>query len=83
MWLLVFFLTPIIEMYILIEVGGYIGAVPTIGLVMITAVVGVALLRVQGLATLARGMSAYESRRDAGTGNGGRASARRWQAPCC
>jgi UPF0716 protein FxsA len=56
-WLLVFFLTPIVEMYLLIEVGGYIGAVPTIGLVMITAVIGVALLRIQGLATLTRGVS--------------------------
>lgn len=56
MWLLVFFLTPIVEMYLLIEVGGYIGAWPTIGLVMITAVIGVALLRVQGLATLTRGV---------------------------
>ena len=57
MWLLIFFVTPIIEMYLLIEVGGYIGALPTIGLVMLTAVIGVALLRVQGLTTLTRGMS--------------------------
>ena len=44
-------------MYLLIEVGGYIGTLPTIAAVMITAVVGVALLRRQGLATLTRGMS--------------------------
>ena len=43
-------------MYLLITVGGYIGALPTIGCVMLTAVVGVALLRWQGLATLARGI---------------------------
>lgn len=43
-------------MYLLITVGGHIGALPTIGLVMFTAVVGLALLRVQGLATLTRGM---------------------------
>ena len=55
-WLLLFFLTPIVEMYLLIEVGGYIGTVPTIGLVMLTAVIGVALLRRQGLATLTRGL---------------------------
>jgi len=59
-WLLVFFLTPIIEMYLLIRVGGYIGAWPTIGLVMLTAVVGVSLLRVQGLSTLTRGMGRLE-----------------------
>ena len=44
-------------MYLLIEVGGYIGTLPTIAAVMITAVIGVALLRRQGLATLTRGMS--------------------------
>lgn len=43
-------------MYLLIEVGGYIGTLPTIAAVMITAVIGVALLRRQGLATLTRGM---------------------------
>ncbi len=43
-------------MYLLIEVGGYIGTLPTIGLVMLTAVIGVALLRRQGLATLTRGI---------------------------
>ena len=56
MILLVFFLTPIVEMYLLIEVGGQIGGLPTIGLVMLTAVIGVALLKRQGLATLTRGM---------------------------
>ncbi len=43
-------------MYLLIEVGGYIGTLPTILLVMVTAVIGVALIRRQGLATLTRGM---------------------------
>ncbi|MEM8765815.1 MAG: FxsA family protein [Pseudomonadota bacterium] len=60
MWLLVFVLTPIIEMYLLIEVGGYIGALPTIGLVMLTAVIGVGLLRVQGFRTLTRGLGRLE-----------------------
>ncbi len=57
LWLLVFFLTPIAEMYLLIEVAGYINTWPTIGLVMLTAVIGVALLKRQGVATLTRGMS--------------------------
>ena len=43
-------------MYLLIEVAGYIDAWPTIGLVMLTAVVGVALLKRQGIATLTRGV---------------------------
>lgn len=56
MWLLIFFVTPIVEMYLLIEVGGYIGAWPTIALVMITAMIGITLLRIQGLSTLTRGV---------------------------
>jgi len=56
LWLLIFFLTPIAEMYLLIAVAGYINAWPTIILVMLTAVIGVALLKRQGLATLTRGM---------------------------
>ena len=52
---LVFLLTPIAEMYLLIKVGGWIGALPTIGLVALTAMIGVALLRQQGFATLLRG----------------------------
>jgi len=55
-WFLVFFLTPIVEMYLLIEVGGYIGTLQTIALVMLTAVIGIALLRRQGLVTLTRGI---------------------------
>ena len=55
-WFLIFFATPIVEMYILLEVGGEIGALPTIGLVMLTAVIGVALLKRQGLSTLTRGI---------------------------
>lgn len=54
--LFLFFLTmPILEMYLLIQVGGWIGALPTIGLVALTAVVGMTLLRQQGFATLLRG----------------------------
>ena len=39
-------------MYVLIKVGGEIGALNTIGLVVLTAVIGVALMRSQGLSTL-------------------------------
>ncbi len=46
--LLLFILTPIIEMWLLIKVGGYIGAWPTIGLVLLTACIGLGLLRYQG-----------------------------------
>jgi UPF0716 protein FxsA len=43
-------------MYLLIEVAGYINTLPTIFLVMLSAVIGVALLKHQGLATLTRGV---------------------------
>jgi len=52
--LLLFIVVPIIEMVILIEVGGYIGALPTVALVVLTAALGIWLLRLQGLATLRR-----------------------------
>lgn len=61
LWFLVFFLTPILEMYLLIEVGGHIGALPTIALVMLTAVIGIALLRIQGVATLTRGIGRLQA----------------------
>ena len=60
-WLLLFFAMPIIEMYLLITVAGYIDALPTIGLVMLTAVIGVTLLRYQGLETLMRGAQKMRS----------------------
>lgn len=49
-----FLIIPIIEIYFLIKVGEVIGALPTIILVVLTAVIGAALLRQQGLSTLAR-----------------------------
>ena len=47
-----FIVLPILEMYILIEVGGFIGALNTIGLVLLTALLGLILLRQQGFRTL-------------------------------
>jgi UPF0716 protein FxsA len=53
--LLIFFLTiPLVEIYLLIKVGGIIGALPTVFVVVFTAVLGAWLLRIQGFSTLAR-----------------------------
>ncbi len=52
--LIIFMLVPIVEMWILIEVGGLIGALPTIALVVFTATLGLSLLKRQGLSTLMR-----------------------------
>ena len=49
-----FLVVPIVEIYLLIQVGQVIGAGWTILLVVLTAVVGVALLKQQGLSTLRR-----------------------------
>ena len=45
---------PLLEIYLFIKVGGVIGAVPTVIMVVVTAVVGAYLLRSQGLQTFAR-----------------------------
>ena len=47
-----FIVLPILEMYVLISVGSNIGAFNTILLVLLTALIGFALLRVQGFRTL-------------------------------
>lgn len=47
-------LLPLLEIYFLIRVGQVIGALPTIFLVVFTAVLGALLVRLQGFATLAR-----------------------------
>ncbi len=45
---------PLIEIGVFIEVGGYIGLWMTLVLIVATALAGTALLRHQGMATLAR-----------------------------
>jgi len=57
---LIFVITPVLEMWLLITVGGYLGAMPTIGLVLLTAFIGVNLLRAQGFETLWRGQRKFE-----------------------
>jgi UPF0716 protein FxsA len=43
---------PIIEIALFIQVGGWLGLWPTLGIVILTAIIGTVLLRAQGLATL-------------------------------
>ncbi len=49
---LVLLLVPAVELYVMIQVGGVIGALPTIALTIATALAGAALMRSQGLMTL-------------------------------
>ncbi|MFQ5624538.1 MAG: FxsA family protein, partial [Paracoccaceae bacterium] len=55
MWLFLIFVTvPIVEIALFIEIGGWLGLFPTLAVVVLTAMAGTALVRQQGLATLAR-----------------------------
>jgi len=51
---------PLLEIYLFIKVGGAIGALPTIALVVLTAVIGAALVRAQGIATLRRAQATLD-----------------------
>jgi len=52
--LLLFILMPIIEIAVLLRVGAAIGWLSTLGVVILTAIIGTVMLRQQGLATLTR-----------------------------
>jgi len=55
---LVFFVgAPLVELYLLIEVGSVIGALPTILLSVFTAILGGLLVRLQGFSVLFRAQS--------------------------
>ena len=60
LFFLAFLIVPIVEIYLFIEVGGVIGAPATIGIVLLTAIVGAWLFRAQGLSTLARARSSMK-----------------------
>lgn len=50
--LLLLIMVPLIEIGLFIEVGGWVGGWTTVGLVILTAVVGLSLVRAQGLGVL-------------------------------
>ena len=52
--LLIFIVVPLAEIAVFIQVGDAIGLGPTIAIVIITAIIGTALLRAQGFATINR-----------------------------
>lgn len=51
---LLFFLVPLGEIWLLIKLSDYVGIWPTIGLCVLTAVIGSTLVRQQGLDTIRR-----------------------------
>jgi len=52
--ILLFTLTPLLEFYILIKVGTYIGAFPTILIVLITGILGGIAAQAQGISVIRR-----------------------------
>jgi UPF0716 protein FxsA len=52
--LALFIIVPFLELYILIELAGRIGPLPTFGIVVLTGILGAALAKHQGLEVLRR-----------------------------
>ena len=55
--LLIVLFVPLIEIYLFIQIGGQIGAFNTILIILLTAVVGVYFVRLQGMSTLKSGIT--------------------------
>ena len=53
---LIILFVPLIEIYLFIQIGGQIGAFNTILIILLTAVVGIYFVRLQGLSTLRSGV---------------------------
>ncbi len=55
--LLTIIIIPIIEIYLFIEIGGKIGALYTISLIFLTAIIGIYYAKYEGFNTLRSGMN--------------------------
>ena len=53
---LIFIGIPALEVFLLIKIGAEIGALNTIGLILLTAIIGVYFAKLQGIQTLRSGM---------------------------
>jgi len=60
---LMFIAVPLIELALLIKIGEVIGILATVGLVIITAVIGVSLLRMQGVMALRKAQESLQAGR--------------------
>mgnify|MGYP006118962491 CR=1 FL=1 len=56
-FLLLLISIPLIEIYLFIKVGSYIGAFNTVSLILITAIIGIVYARYEGFNTLRSGIS--------------------------
>jgi len=65
MWLFVLFLAiPLIEIALFIQIGGLIGLWPTLGVVILTAILGTWLVRAQGALALGQLRGSFNELRD-------------------
>ncbi len=55
--LIIILFVPLIEIYLFIQIGGLIGAFNTVLVILLTAVIGIYFVRLQGLNTLKSGVS--------------------------
>lgn len=62
MLLFIFIIIPMIEIALFIQVGGWLGLWSTLAIIILTAVIGTYLLRLQGMAELAKLQSAMQGR---------------------
>ena len=53
---LIFICLPALEIYLMIEVGGQVGALNTVALIFLTAIIGIYFAKHQGIQTLKSGM---------------------------
>ena len=53
---IIFLGIPAIEIFIMIKIGGHIGALNTMGLIFLTAIIGIYYARIQGIQTLRSGI---------------------------
>ena len=58
--MIAFVVTPLIEIAVLLQVGSILGLWPTLGLIILTAIIGTWMLRRQGFAVLARAQRQLE-----------------------
>ena len=55
-FLLIFICLPALEIFLLIKMGGHVGALNTVALIFLTAIIGVYFAKHQGMQTLKSGM---------------------------
>jgi UPF0716 protein FxsA len=69
--ILIFIGLPILEIALFVEIGGAIGLLPTLAIILMTAIAGMAIVRWQGLRALDRLRASMETGADPGSDPGG------------